>query len=142
MPGKKKRWNPTDEQVVEAGKLYALGLNHARVAAFFGVSESTFDRAIKKNAALRDAMQKSAASLIAQVSRTAFEMATSKQSPALTIFWLKCKGGWKEKNYMEVESKGGLLNDPAAATAKADALLTEFKGLLAELKQDKDGDTE
>jgi hypothetical protein len=139
VAARNKRWAPTEQQIHDAGKLYGLGMALVRVAAFFGVSEQTFRHAMKKNAALRSTLEKSKAEAIGAVSRSAYEMAISKKVPAMTIFYLKCQGGWREPpRQLEVETTQakGLLDDPNhKVTQRAQEVVQEFKGLLEELKR-------
>lgn len=53
----------------------------------------------------------------AQVVTTAFEMATSGRCPAMTIFWLKTRLGWRERDAREVEPQTAtdLTNEQLAA---------------------------
>jgi hypothetical protein len=49
----------------------------------------------------------------ARVVQTAFKQATSGKSPAMTMFWLKTRMGWKETEVREVEhsmEEGGSIN--------------------------------
>lgn len=133
---KRSRWAPTPQQISDAGKLYGLGMGISRVAAYFGVSEQTFRHAMKKDAAMRSSLEKNEADAIGAVSKSAYEMAISKKHPVMTIFYLKCRGRWREKNFEETEQKG-LLDDPnqQATIDRANEVVTEFKGLLEEFKR-------
>lgn len=135
------RWKPTEQQIVDAGKLYGLGLQFPRIAAYFGVSEQTFRHAMKKSAALRSSLEKGEADAVAAVSKSAYEMATSKKHPAMTIFYLKVRGRWREPpKQIEVETQAkGLLDDPNhKTTQRAQEVVQEFKGLLEELRRPKE----
>ena len=41
------------------------------------------------------------------VAQTAYQMATSGKCPAATIFWLKCRAGWKEINVLQHSGPNG-----------------------------------
>ena len=43
-----------------------------------------------------DELDRGAAEANSQVRRTFYKMATSGECPAATIFWLKCRDGWRE----------------------------------------------
>jgi AcrR family transcriptional regulator len=43
----------------------------------------------------------------ARVVRTAFQQATSGESPAMTMFWLKTRMGWKETQKVEHAGEDG-----------------------------------
>lgn len=138
MAAKRRRWMPTEQQIAEAAKLYALGLTLPRVAAYFEVSEDMLRHAMKKNATLRSALEKAASKAIGDVSRSAYEMAISKKHPAMTIFYLKVRGRWKEPpREIEIDNKQkGLLDEPDQSKIKrAEEVVEEFKGLLEELKR-------
>lgn len=94
----------TTEQVDEAGALAGLGLTVEQMARFFKMSKAAFDRKLSATPGAREALEKGRAQAIAQVSQHAFEMAIAKDSkgralyPVMTMFWLKCRGGWKERS--------------------------------------------
>ena len=41
------------------------------------------------------------------VAQTAYQMATSAKCPAATIFWLKCRAGWKETHVLQHSGPDG-----------------------------------
>src|SRR6266852_3635705 len=41
------------------------------------------------------------------VAQTAYQMATSGKYPAATMFWLKCRAGWKETNVLQHSGPNG-----------------------------------
>jgi hypothetical protein len=41
------------------------------------------------------------------VAQTAYQMATSGKCAAATIFWLKCRAGWKETNVLQHSGPNG-----------------------------------
>ena len=90
-----------DEQALrEVEMLAGLGLRLDDIAAVKGMSDDT----LKKHAA--DHLKKGRANAKAQVMQTAFKMAISGKCPAMTIFWLKTRAGWSEKEPMVEETEG------------------------------------
>lgn len=114
MPPSRGRWKPTDDQVKQIETLAGIGLNQTDMAHFLGVSEPTFERGIKRYPALRDAVLKGRSKGNAKVGETAYKMATSGKDTAMTIFWLKCKLGFKDVSRVEhTGADGRELNNAA-----------------------------
>ena len=97
----RKRWKPDLGQIKQIEALSGVGLNMEQIAGYFGVSDQTLERAIKKDAALREAIKKGRSLALAKVGETAYKMATSGKDTAMTIFWLKCKMGFKDTSKVE-----------------------------------------
>ncbi len=51
-----------------------------------------------------EAIEKGRALALAQVAKTAFQLATSGKCYPMTMFYLKCRGGWSETD-AEVENQ-------------------------------------
>jgi hypothetical protein len=67
-----------------------------------------------------------------KVAETAYQMAISGKSPVMTIFWLKCRGGWKEKEHAGL--KVVAINEKRAEGSHADvdkAITDELARLAA-----------
>lgn len=86
----------SDHEIEQASVMAGLGMNMKQIATVIGVSKSTLDRRMKDQKGVAEAIEKGRGESLAKVSKTAFTMATSGKSPVMTIFWLKCKGGWSE----------------------------------------------
>ena len=82
-------------------------MTEEKIAHALDISVSTFQIAEKKDDALRQCLLKGRALASSQVLKTAFSMATSGKCPAMTIFWLKCREGFKDTSYIEHTGKGG-----------------------------------
>lgn len=116
--------------MTEIETLSGYGLSEEKIAAFLGVSKSTFDRAAKKDNALSEIILKGRAKASSQVTQSAFNMAVSGKCPAMTIFWLKTRERWSApKEHTVVEHKGLVKSEPAT-----NPVLDEFKLLLEESK--------
>lgn len=129
---KKPRWEPTKEQLAQMEFLAGFDWPHDRLARFFGVSGSTFRRAHKKNAAMRDVLLRGKELINAHLLESTFEMARSKKFPAINIFLCKVRLGFKEQ---KEAPPGGLLNENAPDQKKADEVVNQFKGLLEEFQR-------
>lgn len=73
-----------------------LGLKAEDVARVIGVSRATLFNHYGEEIRL------GAAKALANVHQTAYDMAMSGQHANMTMFWLKCKGGWRETNVIEI----------------------------------------
>lgn len=88
-----------DRKTVRAAAGY--GLKDEQIAILVDVSEAT----LKRYCAVELASGRVNAS--AQVQQTAFQMAKGGKTPAMTIFWLKCRAGWKEAQAIELSGRDG-----------------------------------
>jgi hypothetical protein len=84
----------TSEQYATVSRLSGLGLPQKYIAAALDVSKATFERWRNKDPKLNEALLKGEAAAHGKVLQVAFEMATSGEHPALTIFYLKCRLQW------------------------------------------------
>lgn len=86
----------TAKEIEQASALAGYGLSVEQIAAVFDMSKATFERRQQDQPALAEGLLKGRAAAAAQVTQTAFQMANSGKVPVMTIFWLKCRMGWKE----------------------------------------------
>lgn len=105
MPDPKQKILLSDSEIEQAGKLSGLGLTSRQIADFIGISKKTFERRMKDQPELLDAIEKGRSKAAAAVMKTAFELATSGSHPTFTMFWLKCRAGWSETD-AEDEKQG------------------------------------
>lgn len=105
MARKKIPFQSAEIETIE--KLAAVGLNKTQIASYLGCSKATLERRLLDTPGAKEAILKGRAVALANVSKTAYEMAMSKKFPALTIFYLKCRGRWREKDRIEVTGKDG-----------------------------------
>jgi hypothetical protein len=84
-----------------ARKAAGYGLTDEQIATLIGVCESS----LKNHCAKELASGRVEAS--SKVQETAFAMANSGKIPAMTIFWLKVRCGWKEPAAVELTGKDG-----------------------------------
>jgi hypothetical protein len=83
--------DPGQRQLVKS--LAALGGKHEDISAQVGLRSP---KTLRKH--FRTELDRGAAEANSQVARTLFRMATSGDCPGATIFWLKCRAGWREVN--------------------------------------------
>jgi transcriptional regulator with XRE-family HTH domain len=86
----------TKEEIARCQKYYGLGLTIADMAAIIGISKASFERRMNDQPELREGLLKGAADAAGAVMNSLFKQATSGKNTAATIFWLKCRKGWKE----------------------------------------------
>ena len=86
----------TEDEIDKAAKMAGLGMTVTAIGKVLGVSKSTMERRMRDQEGVADAIQKGREQASAKVRATAFNMATSGKCPAMTIFWLKVREGWKE----------------------------------------------
>lgn len=125
MPNPPKTLNAKELEEVEA--MAGLGLRYEDIARIKGMSDDT----LKKYAQTQ--LQRGKSKAKAKVMQTAFQMATSGKTPAMTMFWLKTQAGWRENqapthndpaetlrnliNVLRVPTKSELENRPSQAIA-------------------------
>lgn len=80
------------------------GIPQSEVAAALEISVNT----LKKYYA--EQIDGSVTRANAAVINTAYQMATSGKCPAMTIFWLKTRLGWRDVNQVDITSNGESIN--------------------------------
>lgn len=91
----------TEDDLDQIEKLAMYGLEISKIAHVFNLPVSKFKKILEDDARLQIAIDRGYAKAEAEVSRTAFEMASSGQSASMTQFWLKCRAKWKEVQVIE-----------------------------------------
>jgi hypothetical protein len=87
------RFSPTREQRNLVKSLAAYGASQDSIAALVGLrSPKTLRRHF------RGELDRGAVEANSQVAQSLFKMATSGNSPAAAMFWLKCRAGWREQS--------------------------------------------
>jgi len=90
------KFEPTGEQRRTVKSMSAYGSKQEEIAKVIGLrSPKTLRKHFSKEIAL------GAIEANAQVAQTLYQMATSKECPAATIFWLKTRAGWREVQVVE-----------------------------------------
>lgn len=84
-----------------------LGLNVSQMAAILGMSKKTFERRMKDTKGANDALEKGRSAAALNVTKTAYSLAVSGKTPAMTMFWLKCRERWREVQAIEHSGPDG-----------------------------------
>jgi hypothetical protein len=87
---------PTDLHRTTVKSLAAYGINHEEIAKMIGLRSA---KTLRRH--FREELTRGSIEATAQVSQTLYQMATSGEEPACTIFWMKTRGGWREKQSPE-----------------------------------------
>lgn len=86
----------TDNDYKMIEKYGGLGLTIEMIASLFDVSKATFERMMKRDEKINDAILKGRSTALHNVAATAYQMAVSGKQPAMTMFYLKVRGRWSE----------------------------------------------
>lgn len=88
----------TDEEVRQIEVMGGLGMPMDQIAAVFDISKDTLEDRVKDDPRIKAAIKRGRAKASSKVRQTAFQMAVSGESPAMTIFWLKVRERWREQD--------------------------------------------
>lgn len=105
-------------------KMAAAGLTLDQMSAMLSISPKTLDRRMVDTPGVKEAIEKGRAQALYNVAVSAYSQAVSGKVPAMTMFYLKCRGGWKETHVTEVTGKDG------------ESLFTSFTDMVKRLKED------
>ncbi len=99
-------FEPSAEQRKTVEAMAGYGLREDQIARCIG-DRGIDPKTLRKH--FRWELDTGATKANTAVAQTAYRMATSGKCPAMTIFWLKCRGGgWHEKNLLQQSgSQGG-----------------------------------
>lgn|SRR3990167_3496427 len=84
-----------------------LGMNLPDMAAVLGISLASLNRLIAGSKKISETIERGRGKAAYSVTKTAFQLATNGQVPAMTMFWLKCQKRWKEVQHHEVTGVEG-----------------------------------
>lgn len=79
----------------------AVGLTNDQMSAILKMSKRAFEQHCLNNPLVRNAVEEGRATALYKVGQTCYNMAVSGKNPAMTIFYLKCRGNWKPVNVIE-----------------------------------------
>ena len=100
MPGRKP-YTPTDEQRRVVVAMASFGVPHDDIALVVRCSPPTLRKWF------RHELDVATIEANARVAQTLFQQATKPGNIAASIFWLKARAGWREKQAIEVSGPGG-----------------------------------
>jgi hypothetical protein len=87
---------PTDLHRSTVKSLAAYGIPHDEIATMIGIRAA---KTLRRH--FREELARGSIEATAQVGQTLYQMATSGEEPACTIFWMKTRAGWREKQRPE-----------------------------------------
>lgn len=119
---------PSDEQRRQVEAMSGFGVPQDDIAVVIGVSGPTLRRHF------RTELDRGVARANARVGQRLYEMATSGDNTAATIFWLKARAGWREKQEIDVSLRS--IPAPAADDAALQAVAFPGRGALAAPEDD------
>lgn len=111
---------PTDKSRQQVIKLASYGLTNDQISKVFGICEATLKVHYQAELSLGRPLG------ISKVADTAYQLATSGKVPAMTMFWLKCRAGWRE-----------VQDPPGEANANMRDLINAIKGKEPEQPEPK-----
>lgn len=100
------RYVPTDEQRRTVKTMAAYGIPQEAIAKVVRCSEPTLRRSFR--AELDTAVHEANA----RVAQCLYQQATTPGNVAASIFWLKARAGWREKQIHEVSGPNGAPLEP------------------------------
>lgn len=92
-------FKPTDEQRRTVRALSGFGIPQPDIATHLGIDPKT----IRKH--FRVELDRGSIEATAKVAQSLFNMATQGGNVAAAIFWLKARGGWREKPVEDADDK-------------------------------------
>lgn len=128
---------PTKETRQKVRDLLMAGLTQERVAKHIGVSVPTLEKYYSRE------IETASETAVAAVAKTAYDMAISGESPAMTMFYLKTRGGWRETDRHEITgANGGPIDLRALTDTQLAQIAAGDEGDTPELPEGVDGDTD
>lgn len=109
----------TEDEIRRISFYSGMGLSVTKMSALIGISKATFERRYKDQPELVEALLKGRAQAESAVTKSCYDQAVSGRSPTMTIFWLKCRAGWKEAEFSDKEDKA--YTPPATLKAASDS---------------------
>lgn len=152
----------TDAQVQSIEAMSQVGIPITTMSVILGVSKATFERLVKRDKRVKEALERGRARASVKAHQTAFQLATgykrtfeverynkfTKQmekrivtedvppSEKMLQFWLRTREGWKDTARVEITSPGGSENTIDSMTpAQRVARLEELRALRERFAQ-------
>ena len=92
-------FQPTDEQRKTVRVMAGFGIPQPDIATLLEIDPKTLRLHFRRE------LDRGSIEATAKVAQTLFQMATSGQNTAASIFWMKARAGWREKQIVEVEDR-------------------------------------
>jgi predicted transcriptional regulator len=93
----------SEADIKKIEKMAGLGMTLEQIAMVWERTPRTFQKHFKNNPELKAAVDRGREIANQAVAQTAYQMALSGKSPAMTTFWLKTRARWKEVHHHEVQ---------------------------------------
>lgn len=90
-------FDPNDEQRRTVKALAAVGVPQEAIASYIGIDPKTLRKAFRAE------LDHGSLEANVKVAQTLFSMATVDRNVAAAIFWMKARGGWREKNVLDTD---------------------------------------
>ena len=90
-------FDPNDEQRRTVKALAAVGVPQEAIAGYIDIDAKT----LRKH--FRQELDHGTLEANVKVAQTLFSMATVDRNVAAAIFWMKARGGWREKNMLDTD---------------------------------------
>jgi hypothetical protein len=101
MPGGRRKYEPSDKELRIVEAMASCGMPQEAISRALGIDGKTLRKHFRRE------LDCSADRADAQVGATLYKLATSGRCPAASIFWMKCRRGWRETNRVEHSGPGG-----------------------------------
>lgn len=108
--GGRPRIELTPEEKAEVKTLAAV-LSTEQVADYFGISRKTFYNILERDEEVFTLYKKGKAKSVGNAARNIIT-ASNAGNVSASIFYLKCQGGWTEKQQIDLTSSDGSMSTP------------------------------
>ena len=94
-----------DHDLAQIEELSGYGLTLEQISRAMGWGRCTVGKKLAARQDVREAVERGRDRAIANVSAQAFDMAVSGKYPIFTMFWLKCRAGWNDRQHEVVDDR-------------------------------------
>ncbi len=95
-------FKPSEEQRRIVKGMAGLGVPHDGIAVLLEIDPKTLRKHFTTD------LERGSVEATAKVAQSLFQMATTGQSVAAAIFWMKARAGWREKHEVQVAASSDL----------------------------------
>ena len=132
----REKWTPTEEQLKQIRTMAGLGLTVQKIGIILGISKATFDRAARRDPAVKEALEKGREQTELQVRAWAHKSA-ERGNVAMQIFLLKTRYGFRETERLELTGADGgpIVAKKELSVEEAAALISKYERLQSRLSK-------
>ncbi|MBL0233222.1 MAG: hypothetical protein IPQ08_06115 [Chitinophagaceae bacterium] len=120
--------NLTDAEIEQIKTMSGLGLTQRQIGLILKMPLATFETVMRRDPRVRPALEEGVAIALKNVTQTAYQMAISGKVPAMTMFYLKTRAGWRETQAIELTGGNGGPLELLVAPKQLQRELDELKG--------------